>query len=631
MIVSLHWLVVLIACASVVLIPSGLSPFPQGCTRESRSVISCRSIRTEQSYFAELAKAELGESMYKSHEELSVIGHPFRNQLKDRLFNFTYENRRYYFSRLKVLVLTNGLINSVADDTFLPFCHHLVMLDLSINRIDQIPLNALSPCAIKLQALNLSGNLIGIVHPIRGLRMLTVIDLSNNGIHTLDEMAFSKLHLTQLVRILLNKNYLHTIRSSSIDMFNEPQFANLSLAIHDNPLHCDCSLRWMATHQKKKGRSRPPAQSFFFDRVDPVCQSPSRLLGQSLSVVLPLDLVCEPVITKFTKSPLATSTASEAGHASSPTLVRIYEGDRLDLTCTVFADPRPRIWWTFKDSVTIGKTLVDQSDSGRYAINTSILDQAGFNISSTLTVDQVKLSDSGQIRCVAAFSPVGSLFPSSGGWSPNERNETAAEAFDLRVQPRHYHVRSSNLWIIMIVLVSIFLLVMVCVLVVLWARYAGQNSGRTKDNKVPSIDKHLSHIGLTMPKEDSSNQQVPVLDLGPPMYNLGAAAFDEPNFVQSPGTSRDRINSSPFIYLLSSPPKMQGNVQIDGGGLDVSAYDEEYRLLSDAPIIHRCSESPKRHEFLTSPLFMQPARPASSSQFTPQHNRLFISPGETEL
>lgn len=73
------------------------------------------------------------------------------------------------------------------------------------------------------------------------LRNLQLLDLSNNDIEDVDGNITADL-LPQLVSLSLHGNEIETLPGEL-----EPVFSRLhNLTLHDNPLHCNCELRWLA-------------------------------------------------------------------------------------------------------------------------------------------------------------------------------------------------------------------------------------------------------------------------------------------------------------------------------------------------------------------------------------------------
>ncbi|KAI0986777.1 hypothetical protein GJ496_008493 [Pomphorhynchus laevis] len=601
------------------------------CKHIQRRVIHCHGIATEAQYFSELSNQQLGESLYKGHEELAIFQHPFKGTLSNYIFNFTTAGHSFEFLRLSRLILRNGEIRSLAPNVFSSFCSHLSKLDLSLNKIQEVPLNAFVRCGssqnnVHLKILNLSGNLIENVHNLRGLSKLSVIDLSNNSIFQLGQGVFTlggPYGLNYLTQINLSRNYLQTISADSFLFSNSKSTSRnsektIALYIQDNPLHCDCSLRWLVRVYSSIG-------FLSLSGDDPICITPDRLKGFSFTALRPLDLVCEPIIIKSSRM-LLPQANQESGQ---PTIIHVYEGDRLELNCVVFADPKPRTWWTFKDSVTIGKTLVDQVNRGRYFINTTSLHKSFLNISTTLLIDQVQITDSGQIRCVAGFYP--------GTFLHSERNETS-ELFQIEVHARHYRVKPSGIWTFAVIIAVVLFFIM-CIAVAFWFKWIMNNKSTStaSNKKIPSSwTLNSNGIDHVVPLQQSDDvgfvnaSRTHVLDLGPPMYH---------QHNDSTYSTNSQYNSD-FRVLTVDPSSRQllanGSPHLDD--FDISAYDEDYRLLSDDLVRKPNDAFNSRHQDFTttSPLLIHhqnASRYPSSTKSITAASILTKNPslGETEL
>ncbi|XP_028907039.1 slit homolog 3 protein [Ornithorhynchus anatinus] len=113
--------------------------------------------------------------------------------------------------------------------------------------------------------LYLEGNhLTAVPRELSSFRQLTLIDLSNNSISVLANYTFS--NMTQLSTLILSYNRLRcipahafnglrslrvlTLHGNDISSVPEGSFNDLTslshLALGTNPLHCDCSLRWLS-------------------------------------------------------------------------------------------------------------------------------------------------------------------------------------------------------------------------------------------------------------------------------------------------------------------------------------------------------------------------------------------------
>lgn len=89
----------------------------------------------------------------------------------------------------------------------------------------------------------------------------------------------------------LSDNHLTTIPQGVLDKMT---YLNV-LRLDANPLHCDCSLKWLYTYTKAKG---VPVQ------FHAACQTPSHLYGRAFSTLEATDFKCSKYNPFFASTPL---------------------------------------------------------------------------------------------------------------------------------------------------------------------------------------------------------------------------------------------------------------------------------------------------------------------------------------
>lgn len=89
----------------------------------------------------------------------------------------------------------------------------------------------------------------------------------------------------------LSDNHLTTIPQGVLDKMT---YLNV-LRLDANPLHCDCSLKWLYTFTKAKG---VPVQ------FHAACQTPSHLYGRAFSTLEATDFKCSKYNPFFAPTPL---------------------------------------------------------------------------------------------------------------------------------------------------------------------------------------------------------------------------------------------------------------------------------------------------------------------------------------
>ena len=106
--------------------------------------------------------------------------------------------------------------------------------------IKSLSFNA-TPALRDLKTLDFSDNGLESVNAsiFTELRNLETLDLSLNALHDLDWNRLQE--LTKLNKLLLNGNRFQTVPR----VMHSVLFSVKELSFSDNPLHCNCKLRWM--------------------------------------------------------------------------------------------------------------------------------------------------------------------------------------------------------------------------------------------------------------------------------------------------------------------------------------------------------------------------------------------------
>ncbi|XP_050040000.2 leucine-rich repeat, immunoglobulin-like domain and transmembrane domain-containing protein 3 [Dermacentor andersoni] len=264
--------------------------------------------------------------------------------------------QRIYLSRCGIVLM--------ADDAFRGL-NNLVELDLSHNFLTAVP--KLAPYCPLLRRLQLSANPIQRLagHSFRGLHSLVSLELSQCQLAWLETNVFADLQSLEVLRLDGNR-----LRSLPPDGLTLPPLHSLDLS--DNPWHCDCSLRslrqWM--HQRNVPLSVPPR-----------CEGPPRLARRLWSQLEPDDFACAPRI------------------AASELRVGAVEGENATLQCDIDSLPAANVRWLWRSRAIVNLSLIS---FGRQMYLLRAHQSGRRQQTSTLTIINVMLKDSGRYLCAAA-------------------------------------------------------------------------------------------------------------------------------------------------------------------------------------------------------------------------------------
>jgi hypothetical protein len=282
-------------------------------------------------------------------------------------------------SNLKKIDLSVNRITSISESAFDGL--HLTELNLSSNQLDEIPVNVLKKLKY-LEIFKYNDNRIG--GPIlkqttlEKLNNLKHIELNNCNIRQLGENAF--LNFAKLEYLSLSNNYLSNLAH---DTFKD--LASLRyLYIHDNILVCDCNLRWLITYLK--------SIEMYTTRLDDMsmikCQQPNSLRTNKLAFldINPDSFMCDVKINNLT----LRQTANDGELDDESAAVR--------LSCEVYADPEPTIFWSF------GNKHIDKAlnENQKYFITEKYVNSRTNKISE-LKISNLQSTDFGELFFWIAF------------------------------------------------------------------------------------------------------------------------------------------------------------------------------------------------------------------------------------
>lgn len=213
-----------------------------------------------------------------------------------------------------------GLVDFPADKT-LRHLSSLQKLDLSKNGIKTLQ-SSWFEYTPELTELNLAGNKLTKLPSdlSANLEGLTSLDLSINNLNLLTERSF--VGMTKLGKLDLTRNKFQVLPASLKPLFNRVMS---SLFLRDNPLHCNCEMKWYREWLDTVGNGNMATQ----------CNSPTYTYIYNLD---PDKFECkEPRII------------------SLPKRVYVKPGDDLFLNCQAAGDPAPIVKWVdhYNDSIKV--------------------------------------------------------------------------------------------------------------------------------------------------------------------------------------------------------------------------------------------------------------------------------------
>ncbi len=345
-----------------------------------------------------------------SLEELVLNGNALLN-IEDEAFKDLHSLTR--------LSLSQNRLRSLNKFTFVGL-EDLNLLDLSHNQLTTVPTSALATFS-NLKTLILNDNPIQIFSSW-DFQDLSIREMNINCMPELiivDSAAFLNLPLLEVLKMYdnprlsyidpeaftdlpnLRELYLHSnhLPALSVEViYALPKLEVLSL--HDNPLHCDCNVRWL---------QEAVAQQVSEDVPKPVNASTANSTG--ISSLLQADsnrlfnLTLEHASRFACSMPQTMSTMyiaeiplGQIPPVCAPTVLPIFNDTHqveintysLTYNCRAIGIPTPYIHWILSN--------------GKVINGTSNFSRIRFDRKGTLTIEHIKASDAGNYRCVATNS-----------------------------------------------------------------------------------------------------------------------------------------------------------------------------------------------------------------------------------
>lgn len=214
---------------------------------------------------------------------------------------------------LRQLNLSNNTLHHIHYAAFDGLAR-LSELDLSANRLEYVPNDALSPLGASLRLLDLSANYMSQVgagafaelNQLETLRMSDVLTLQS--IHG-DALAF--LNATLQTLVLSNNRQWKTLEPQMLSQLNRLRYVDVSgsgletvqqidnwpphlehFDLSGNPLQCNCSMHWLWQHQNQLENNNNSVATFSAPMKDIVCQGPDALVGRHFFQLEESHLLC---------------------------------------------------------------------------------------------------------------------------------------------------------------------------------------------------------------------------------------------------------------------------------------------------------------------------------------------------
>ncbi|XP_015903312.1 leucine-rich repeat-containing protein 24 [Parasteatoda tepidariorum] len=453
---------------------------------------------------------------------------------------------------LQKIFISDCSIASVSRDAFYQL-RNLIELDLSGNKLQNIPTDALQDCP-NLRRLQLAHNPISQIDGgvFSSLSHLTNLGLANCFIKNLYPGALDG--LDNLEYLELNGNQLTTL---SIDVFKGLTNMN-DLNLHNNPWYCDCKIRdirtWMI--QQKIPLSVPPQ-----------CEAPASLKSLSWNSMSLEDFACAPKMVR-----VSIETTAIVGHNAS-------------ILCQIDATPKAFVYWEAG-----GKSLKNLSTTPELKAKYFIENDIAPRQSSILHIYHAAESDSDIYACFA-----------------ENKAGTASMNFTLTVvYPDHLSGSWSSLSITLLLVGIVFVIILSAAAICFLVYHPFPFSFGSKINR-SNVLQHLSAkkqdtVEMNDIRQDKEEKDLKVTDKQP-RHETGSSGYGSDQLTPDLVSKITDMNNGPSLststvscnHLDSENP-----VLIDGYGSNIDHWP-----LSKSKPTPRYDGSPIRNN-VYSEIYLNP-------------------------
>jgi hypothetical protein len=350
----------------------------------------------------------------------------------DRSWRTPWESLTINHNIIRTLIWSNSRLAELGDHAFKDL-NFLQKIDLSSNKLQYIQLGAFRSFELDILDLDLSQNQFSFIPEKiflnRQLRNLEIFRMNENQIQIITHSSFE--HLRNLKLLELNYCQIKQIEDNSFDnlrsleslslignhlrQLNEMTFRPFNLRsfyVHENPLNCDCNLRWLLDYLKnvdyqqqiyesqitlthpslswaglsKSTTMRHKIQSVAQAAQDYLkCDQPNSLKSkQNFLDINPDSFMCD----------IRLEFADNRNESSDYEL-----GDDALLVCNVYGDPEPDVYWSFGDR-TIQKIALNTDEENKYIWN-EMYSIRKTNKTSELRIRNLNSNDFGVYVCTA--------------------------------------------------------------------------------------------------------------------------------------------------------------------------------------------------------------------------------------
>ncbi|XP_045624739.1 leucine-rich repeat neuronal protein 1 [Procambarus clarkii] len=265
---------------------------------------------------------------------------------------------------LQALTLEDNLLERIPTSAFqsLPVLETLTLDQNPLTKIKPLDFSHLTVSKISLcfmPELNIIDS-----KAFYNLVNITVIEIINNEkLAYIDPLAF--MNVDSLKELRINNNKLEGIQKEMAKYMPE----GVEISIHNNPLRCDCNVRWLRQLIGLGDNGNVSLQ----EPEHLVCHSPPTLAHKLLKDVIlsKLPRMCAPTVLNLTQAQNVLGKV----------------GERQVLECRALGSPRPRLHWLLPDGSLVNSTLNEV--------------RRRFFPPGTLVYYHLKPTDRGSYTCVA--------------------------------------------------------------------------------------------------------------------------------------------------------------------------------------------------------------------------------------